>query len=139
MSEVYVSADVETDGPIPGPHSMLSFASAAYQADKTLLGTFSATLETLQGDAGYPATMDWWRQQPEAWAAAQRIHKIRLLSCPAMSIGSRRCRAARSSSLIPPVSISCSSTGTWSAFAGESPSLLLCSRHQDLRDGLAPV
>jgi hypothetical protein len=30
MSEVYVSTDVETDGPIPGPHSMLSFASVAY-------------------------------------------------------------------------------------------------------------
>jgi len=25
-SEIYVSADVETDGPIPGPYSMLSFA-----------------------------------------------------------------------------------------------------------------
>jgi len=24
MSEIYVSTDVETDGPIPGPHSMLS-------------------------------------------------------------------------------------------------------------------
>jgi hypothetical protein len=32
--EVYVSTDVETDGPIPGPHSMLSFASAAYRSDK---------------------------------------------------------------------------------------------------------
>ena len=42
MSEVYVSTDVETDGPIPGPHSLLSFASAAYLPDKTLLGTFTA-------------------------------------------------------------------------------------------------
>lgn len=30
MAEVYVSTDVEADGPIPGPNSMLSFASAAY-------------------------------------------------------------------------------------------------------------
>ncbi len=30
MPEIYVSTDVEADGPIPGPHSMLSFASAAY-------------------------------------------------------------------------------------------------------------
>ncbi|HMN83852.1 MAG TPA: hypothetical protein PKA20_28525 [Burkholderiaceae bacterium] len=29
MSEIHVSTDVETDGPIPGPHSMLSFGSAA--------------------------------------------------------------------------------------------------------------
>jgi len=29
--EVYVSTGVETDGPIPGVHSMLSFGSAAYE------------------------------------------------------------------------------------------------------------
>jgi hypothetical protein len=28
--EIYVSTDVEADGPIPGPNSMLSFGSAAY-------------------------------------------------------------------------------------------------------------
>ena len=27
--EIYVSTDIEADGPIPGPHSMLSFASVA--------------------------------------------------------------------------------------------------------------
>ncbi|MEW8000408.1 MAG: hypothetical protein AB2795_17805 [Candidatus Thiodiazotropha endolucinida] len=42
--EIYVSTDIEADGPIPGPHSMLSFASAAYTADKQLVGTFSANL-----------------------------------------------------------------------------------------------
>jgi hypothetical protein len=30
MNEIYVSTDIEADGPIPGPHSMLSFASVAY-------------------------------------------------------------------------------------------------------------
>ena len=30
MNEIYISTDVETDGPIPGPHSMLSIGSAAY-------------------------------------------------------------------------------------------------------------
>lgn len=71
MSEVYVSTDVESDGPIPGPHSMLSFASAAYQADKRLLGTFTANLETLPGAAGHPATLSWWQQHPDAWAATR--------------------------------------------------------------------
>ena len=28
--EIYVSTDVEADGPIPGPNSMLSFGSEAY-------------------------------------------------------------------------------------------------------------
>ena len=33
MPEIYISTDVETDGPIPGQHSMLSIGSAAYTAD----------------------------------------------------------------------------------------------------------
>src|SRR5207247_2594486 len=71
MSEIYVSTDVESDGPIPGPNSMLSFASAAYRADKKLVGTFTANLETLPGATGDPGTMAWWRRHAEAWAAAR--------------------------------------------------------------------
>jgi hypothetical protein len=71
MAEIYVSTDVESDGPIPGPNSMLSFASAAYRADKTLLATFEANLTTLPGAKGDPKTMEWWRGQPEAWAACR--------------------------------------------------------------------
>jgi len=41
--ETYVSTDVEADGPIPGPNSMLSFASAAYSAEKAVLGTSRRT------------------------------------------------------------------------------------------------
>jgi hypothetical protein len=71
MPEIYVSTDVETDGPIPGPNSMLSFASAAFLPDKSLHGTFSANLQTLEGASGNPKTMEWWRQQPEAWNAGR--------------------------------------------------------------------
>ena len=71
MPEIYVSTDVETDGPIPGPHSMLSFGSAAYVLPKNLLGTFSVNLETLPGASSHPSTMKWWSRHPEAWAAAR--------------------------------------------------------------------
>lgn len=71
MPEIYVSTDVETDGPIPGPHSMLSIGSAEYLADKTLVGTFSANLETLAGAEGNEETMQWWKTQPEAWRACR--------------------------------------------------------------------
>jgi DNA polymerase III alpha subunit (gram-positive type) len=81
MTEIYVSTDVETDGPIPGPHSMLSFASAAYLANKTLIGTFSANLETLPGADGHPETMRWWQTQPAAWAACREQ-----LQSPALAI-----------------------------------------------------
>jgi hypothetical protein len=72
MSEVYVSTDVEADGPIPGPHSMLSFASAAFLADKTLVSTFAANLELLPGACGHPDTMSWWAKHPEAWEESRR-------------------------------------------------------------------
>ena len=35
--EIYLSVDVEADGPIPGPYSMLSFGIAAFSIDKVLL------------------------------------------------------------------------------------------------------
>ena len=71
--EIYVSTDIEADGPIPGPHSMLSFASAAYLADKTLISTYSANLATLPQAQAHPATMAWWQQFPQAWEAC-RVH-----------------------------------------------------------------
>jgi hypothetical protein len=71
MTELYISTDVETDGPIPGPHSMLSIGSAAYTADKRLLSTFSANLELLEGASAHPRTAAWWATQPEAWAACR--------------------------------------------------------------------
>ena len=55
--EIYVSTDVETNGPIPGIYSMLSFGSAAYTADKKLIATFEANLETLPDAAENGDTM----------------------------------------------------------------------------------
>jgi len=50
---------------------MLSFGSAAYLANKTLIGTFSANLELLEGAGEYDKTMKWWQTQPEAWQACR--------------------------------------------------------------------
>jgi hypothetical protein len=72
MTEVYVSTDIETDGPVPGLNSMLSFGSAAYLHDKTLVQTFSANLEILGGATADPTTMAWWKTQPQAWEASRR-------------------------------------------------------------------
>lgn len=70
--EIYVSTDIEADGPIPGPHSMLSLGSAAYRPDKTVVSTFSINLETLSGAAQDARTMAWWKNFPDAWAACRR-------------------------------------------------------------------
>jgi len=65
--EIFVSTDIEADGPIPGPHSMLSLASAAYTREKKLISTFSINLETLPGATPDARTMAWWKDFPEAW------------------------------------------------------------------------
>ncbi len=80
ITEIYVSTDVEADGPIPGPHSMLSLASAAYRPAESgdgekpgaALTTFSANLETLPGSSPDPRTTAWWQAYPDAWAACRR-------------------------------------------------------------------
>ena len=54
-TETYISTDIETDGPIPGPNSMLSFGSAAFQGGK-MISTFSANLVTLPNAAPDPRT-----------------------------------------------------------------------------------
>lgn len=70
-AEIYVSTDVETDGPIPGPHSMLSLGSAAFDAGGELLATFTANFATLPGATAHPDTQKWWATQPAAWAACR--------------------------------------------------------------------
>lgn len=72
LPEIYVSTDIETDGWDPTCNSMLSIGSAAYFSDKTLLGTFSANLETLPGAVAEPETMKWWETQGEAWRECRK-------------------------------------------------------------------
>lgn len=73
MTEVYVSTDIETDGPIPGPNSMLSFGSAAFTLEKGFIGQFSANLQELPGAAMDPVTKtEFWDKNPEAWAACRK-------------------------------------------------------------------
>ena len=76
---IYISFDVEADGPIPGPFSMLQFGAAAFdpsqpdiEAARTPISTFKANL-TLLPDAGQcPDTMAWWAKQGDAY---ENTHK----------------------------------------------------------------
>ena len=70
--EVFVSVDIEADGPIPGPNSMLSVGAAAFSRNGTMVGTFSANLETLPGAEGDPSTMRWWQDHKEAYEACRK-------------------------------------------------------------------
>lgn len=72
MAEFYVSIDIEADGPIPGPHSMLSLGAVAFDQKGQVMGKFSRNLFTLEGAEGHPDTMKWWSTQPEAWAVCRK-------------------------------------------------------------------
>jgi hypothetical protein len=72
MQEIYVSTDVEADGPIPGPHSMLSFGSAAFTPEKLPVGEFSANLELLAGTSPDEQTAAFWAQNRAAYEATRQ-------------------------------------------------------------------
>lgn len=74
--ELYFSVDIETDGPIPGPHSMLSFAAAAFleqEGELQQVDTFTCNLEQLPGAQMDPVTKEeFWDKNPEAWEACRQ-------------------------------------------------------------------
>lgn len=70
--EFFVSIDVESDGPIPGDNSMLSFGAVALSQDGKILGKFSRNLELLEGAKPNPDTMDFWAKNKEAWDATRK-------------------------------------------------------------------
>jgi hypothetical protein len=87
--EIYLSVDVEADGPTPGPYSMLSFGIAAFTIDKVLLSTFTRNLELLPGATQHPRVMAWWSSTPDNAAAYGRTRedvqpiKESMLACDA--------------------------------------------------------
>lgn len=73
MKDLYVSVDIEADGPYPGGHSMLSLGAAAFQAgSRDPVATFEVNLSPLPGATQDPDTMDWWEGFPDAWEYANR-------------------------------------------------------------------
>jgi len=68
----FIVTDIEADGPDPGRHSMLSFASVAVDATGRAFAEFSVVLRPLPDLARDADTMAWWARQPQAWAAATR-------------------------------------------------------------------
>ncbi len=67
--EIYVSVDIEADGPIPSDYSMISIGAAAFSASGHKLSDFSVNLEPLEDARQHPKTMEFWARNPAAWAA----------------------------------------------------------------------
>lgn len=71
-SEIYFITDIETDGPIPAEHSMLSLACVAVNDAGGILGEFSVNLETLPNATMHPKTRAFWLTEPKAWEACRK-------------------------------------------------------------------
>lgn len=69
--EIFCSVDIETDGKIAPDNSMLSLGAAAFTSDGDLISTFSANLDLLPGAVADPDTMNWWKQNQEAYNATR--------------------------------------------------------------------
>ena len=66
--------DIEADGKCPGLSNMLSFATAAFDVEKNLTGTFEANLELMEGATPCPETMKFWNENDanrKAYAATR--------------------------------------------------------------------
>jgi hypothetical protein len=85
--ELYISTDIEADGPCPGLFSMLSFGMAAFTIEKRLVGTFTRNLLPLDGARQDERTMIWWN-------SADRIQAYRSSRVGAVEplIAMRECR-----------------------------------------------
>lgn len=70
--EIFISTDIESDGPIPGDNSMLSLGAAALTKEGDLVSTFSGNLKPLLGATPNKDTMDWWSKNESAYLEATK-------------------------------------------------------------------
>ncbi len=65
----YFFVDIETDGPTPGPCSMLNLAIVVTDEAIDEIDSFTINLEPLSGAKGDPETLSWWKSKPDIWQA----------------------------------------------------------------------
>lgn len=74
QKELYVSIDIEADGPIPGRNSMLSLGAAVFDLQnpdpRIPLDTYEVNLQPLPDAVADEDTMAWWNKPEQAEALA---------------------------------------------------------------------
>ena len=71
---VNVCVHIHTDGPIPGPHSLLTLSSAAH-SDGGLISTFTTNVRELPGATVHPVSLEHWRARAEDWLTTRRASR----------------------------------------------------------------
>lgn len=69
--EVYISCDVEANGPIPGEFSMLNLGACSFKITNSNplepISTFSINIKPLPNAKEDPDTMKFWAKYPDIW------------------------------------------------------------------------
>jgi hypothetical protein len=69
---LYLSVDIEADGPIPGQYNMLSFGIAGLlEGDREPSKYFTCNLQKMF-PIGHPDTMKWWTKHIDAWEVTRQ-------------------------------------------------------------------
>jgi hypothetical protein len=87
MKDLYISVDIETDGPIPGDNNMVTIGAVPVARNgkdgRWYIGTetFYSRLERRPNAVSDKQTMEWWREQAhkmyeEAFLAQPRTHPM---------------------------------------------------------------
>ena len=71
----YISVDVETTGPVPGLHSMISLGGAAFNREGVLLDKILINFDELPWSKQDPDTMRFWTENPIAYARTKEFSK----------------------------------------------------------------
>jgi hypothetical protein len=71
-TDMLVTTHVHTDGPIPGPHSLLTLTSVAHLPDGRVTDSISMNLRELPGAKLHPVSLESWRRRPEDWLRTRR-------------------------------------------------------------------
>jgi len=72
-TQTYVSIDIETTGPTPGIHAMISLGAVAFNEQGEELSAFSVNLQVTDGMRWDSDTLAFWNKQSDAaWLAVTR-------------------------------------------------------------------
>jgi hypothetical protein len=70
--DTFVTTHIHIDGPIPGPHSLLTLTSAAHSPDGDPTAVFTTNVRELPGATLHPVALQTWRRRADDWLSTRR-------------------------------------------------------------------
>jgi hypothetical protein len=82
--DTYVTSHIHIDGPIPGPHSLLTVTAAAHPLDGPT-AEFTTNVRELPGATLHPVALQTWRRRAEDWLSTRRASRPPALAMTAFA------------------------------------------------------